>query len=205
MKSAVETRRRRTPSCFQVFWWAHNADPAGALGWARDGCVGKLQLQVNEQGLGGASEKVAGARATGCAVVVHLRTGRAARCWSGVCRGLKLTGCTRYREHRVGMGCYTCWPSLYYHHNHFSGPPSPLSPIESPPPLPRRPLLYQLGGFGDECRSADKSSCCWLLFDPPHSWSWQDRINKNRLLECCWELAGCAKGLLRHSAVASST
>ena len=71
--------------------------------------------------------------------------------------------------------------------------------IESPLPLPWRPLLYQLSGFSDECRSADKPSGCWLLFDRPHSWSWRDRINKNCLLECCWSWL-----FLRHSAVALS-
>ena len=37
--------------------------------------------------------------------------------------------------------------------------------IESPSPLPWRPSLYQPDGFRDECRSADKSSGCWLAKD----------------------------------------
>ena len=58
-------------TCF--FWWKYDAD-AGALSlrWARDGCVGKPQ--VNEHG--DTFEKVAGVRAAGCAVVAHLGTGR---------------------------------------------------------------------------------------------------------------------------------
>ena len=48
-------------TCF--FWRAYDADSAGALRWARDGCVGTPQ--VNEQG--GTFEKVVGVRAAGCA------------------------------------------------------------------------------------------------------------------------------------------
>ena len=49
-------------TCF--FWWAHDADPAGALRCARDGCVRKSQ--VNEHG--DTSEKIAGVRVVGCVV-----------------------------------------------------------------------------------------------------------------------------------------
>ena len=46
-------------TCF--FWREHDADPVGALRWARDGCVGKPQVDEN----GDTSEKVAGVRTAG--------------------------------------------------------------------------------------------------------------------------------------------
>ena len=69
---------------------------------------------------------------------------------------MEITECTHYRGHRADIVVYNCWPPLPYHHLHFSGP-AIIIIIESPPPLPRRPLLCQLGGFGDEHSSVGQS------------------------------------------------
>ena len=152
-------------TCF--FWRAHDADSAGALRWARDGCVGKPQ--VNEQG--DTSEKVVGMRAAGCAVVAQFRTGRAIRCWRSKVQSLESS-----RDALVTKIIELVWCGILAGHrhspNHFSGPPPSLSHSLH---YPRRPLLCRLGGFGDGCGPADKPSGCWLLPGPPHSWSWRDR------------------------------
>ena len=103
---------------------------------------------------------------------MQLGTGRAIGCCRGVCGGLEITGCTRYRGHRADIVVYNCWPPLPYHHLHFSGPSSSLS---HPLHYPGDP--YYVNSVASEMcvRSADKSSGCWLLLGPPHSWSWRDR------------------------------
>ena len=78
-------------TCF--FWLAPDVGPVGALRWARDGCIGKPQVDEH----GDTSEKVADVRTAGGGVEAHVGTGRAISCWSGVLvrSSLKITGCTR--------------------------------------------------------------------------------------------------------------
>ena len=76
---------------------------------------------------------VAGVRAAEGVVEAQLGTGRAIGCCRGVCGGLEITGCTRYRGHRADIVVYNCWPPLPYHHLHFSGPSSSSShPLHYP-------------------------------------------------------------------------
>ena len=82
---------------------------------------------------GDTSKIVAGVRAAEGVVEAQLGTGRAIGCCRGVCGGLEITGCTRYRGYWADIVVYNCWPPLPYHHPHFSGPPPSSShPLHYP-------------------------------------------------------------------------
>ena len=138
--------------------------PIPMRGWLRQETAGGRH--------GDTSKIVVGVRAAGGVVEAHLGTGRAIGCCRGVRGGLEITGCTRYRGHQADIVVYNCWPPLPYHHLHFSGPSSSSS---HPLHYPGDPYYVNSVASQMSVRSADKSSGCWLLLSPPHSWSWQDR------------------------------
>ena len=113
-------------------------------------------------------------RTAGGVVEAHLRTRRARSCCRECAEAWRSRLCTRYRGHPAGVVVYNCWPPLPYHHPHFSGPPSSSS---HPLHYPGDPYYVNSVASETSVRSADKSSGCWLLLDPPHSWSWRDRSN----------------------------
>ena len=182
-----------------LFWRAHDANSACwrsemGEGWLHRETAGGLGRH------GDTSKIVAGVRATGGFVEAHLGTRRAICCCRECAEAWRSRLGTCYRGHQAGVVVYNCWPPLPYHHLHFSGPPSPSSHPLHYPGDPDYVNSVASEMSVDRPTSQVAAGCC----STPRTRGVGGTGNQNGLLECCWELAECVKGLLRHSAVASS-
>ena len=97
-------------SIFFFSWKVHDSDSSGALGgWLRWETAGERATE------GGTSEKIAGARTAGCAVVAHLRTGQATRCWR-----LKVQGLEDHEAHSLPRS--SVWYGTLHGHPEYQNP-----------------------------------------------------------------------------------